>query len=683
MRVRRKATAEVRKEARAERRGESRSSVLKSRSGRTRMLRTSVRALGGREDVEKLAGSGPVDRQGTNASTLEDVQGLFRKAGALLPPHDPKDLCELFEETAILRPNVDAYATNIDGHGHHYKPVLDVKGDDALDKLRDALWLERFLQSEDGLVPDGPLEASDAEVEKRLEKLVSEMRVEQFMLDSFFAGCSVDRSFVSLRRETRQDLEVTGNGYWEVIRRRTSNRVAQFNLLKSYSMRLMPMGEELVELDMPMRTSPLTVGTERIERRFRRFIQITEMGKQTYFKEFGDPRVMSSKTGNFYEDEEAMFRKEGTSARLATEVLHFKIPSPSSAYGVPRWSGALYAVMGTAKADEVNFLYFDNKAVPPLALLVSGGRVTEDSVEKIEDFIEDELKGSENFHKILIIQAESPGGADGENNGKLKIELKPLTNAQHAEGLFMKYEERNTDRLGMSFRMPRLLRGDIRDFNRASADAALKFTDSQVFGPERQEFDHTINRVLADMGIRFWYFVSNGVQISNPEDMSKVITEAAKAGVIWPALALELMGEFVFNRDMPLPDEDWAFQPVILTQTGLKAGQELEDPAGAEAQAPKQGKPAAKPAARQATGKSRGILAQQRARARKSSERDVKRMAQELLRLRKAMEEEEGDAAEEDFITDRKEEIAQKEPEKRTITMPLQEMKKRFGLVEA
>ena len=54
-----------------------------------------------------------------------------------------------------------------------------------------------------------------------------------------------------------------------------------------------------------------------------------------------------------------------------------------------------------------------------------------------------------------------------------------------------------------------MLRGDIRDFNRSTADAALHFAESQVFEPERQEFDFIVNRkLLAEMGIRFWRFVS-------------------------------------------------------------------------------------------------------------------------------------------------------------------------------
>jgi len=156
----------------------------------------------------------------------------------------------------------------------------------------------------------------------------------------------------------------------------------------------------------------------------------------------------------------------------ATEILHFKLHNPRSAYGTPRWVGNLLSVLGTRQAEEVNFLYFENKSVPPLALLVSGGRLSAQSIPRIESFIENHIRGKKNFFKILILEAES-GGAGGslDHTGRMKIELRPLTGAQQSDALFQNYDERNHDKVGQSFRLPRLLRGDIRDFNRSCYSA--------------------------------------------------------------------------------------------------------------------------------------------------------------------------------------------------------------------
>jgi hypothetical protein len=54
---------------------------------------------------------------------------------------------------------------------------------------------------------------------RREEAEVTEpMRLERSRLESFFGFCCIDLSFITLRWRTRQDIEVMGNGYWEVLR---------------------------------------------------------------------------------------------------------------------------------------------------------------------------------------------------------------------------------------------------------------------------------------------------------------------------------------------------------------------------------------------------------------------------------------------------------------------------------
>ena len=65
---------------------------------------------------------------------------------------------------------------------------------------------------------------------------------------------------------------------------------------------------------------------------------------------------------------------------------------------------------------------------PPLALLVSGGRLSAQSIPRIEDFIENHIKGKKNFHKILVIEAESSRqSGDPQNSGRIRLEFRPLS----------------------------------------------------------------------------------------------------------------------------------------------------------------------------------------------------------------------------------------------------------------
>jgi PBSX family phage portal protein len=301
----------------------------------------------------------------------------------------------------------------------------------------------------------------------------------------------------------------------------------------------------------------------------RRYVQV-QSTECVYFKSFGDPRVISRSTGRVFADIAALKAAKADDGP-ATELLHFAIHSPRSPYGVPRWVGTLLCVLGSRQMEEVNFLYFENKSVPPMALLVSGGRISEASVPRIERFIEENLKGKANFHKILILEADGAGTGDG---GRAKIELRPLTDAQQQDALFQVYDERNIDKVGSAFRLPRLLRGESKDFNRATAESALRFAEDQVFQPERDEFDFLINRkLLADMGIRFWRFRSQTPVTRDPERMTEMVERLVRVGVLTPEEGRLLAGD-IFNREFRKIGDDWTKRPITLTLAGIQTGVE-------------------------------------------------------------------------------------------------------------
>jgi PBSX family phage portal protein len=487
----------------------------------------------------------------------EDTAAAFTSAGALIPPYDPETLCLLVEHSNSLRQNVDAYATNIDGNGYRFDAIIDFEAEDAREKVRDAIALERLAT--------GATEPPSAEdISARLAKLRRDALLERAKLEAFFDFACFDHSFVDLRRRTRQDLEVTGNAYWEVLR---DNRgeLARLVYVPSYTVRLLPLDREPVEVVEQVRVSPVTFDTMSARRRLRRYVQV-QTTECIYFKSFGDPRVISRSTGRVFPDVAALKAAKPDDGP-ASELLHFAIHSPRSPYGVPRWVGTLLSVLGSRQMEEVNFLYFENKSVPPMALLVSGGRISEASVPRIERFIEENLKGKANFHKILILEADGAGTGDG---GRAKIELRPLTDAQQHDALFQVYDERNIDKVGSSFRLPRLLRGESKDFNRATAESALRFAEDQVFQPERDEFDFLMNRkLLADMGVRFWKFRSQAPLTRDPERMTEMVERMVRVGVLTPEEGRLLAGD-IFNREFRKLGDDWTKRPITLTLAGVQ-----------------------------------------------------------------------------------------------------------------
>jgi PBSX family phage portal protein len=526
----------------------------------------------------KLIGSGDIGVSHTEpVEKLTADELLFQESRAIVPPYSPEFLCRLHEHSSALRQNIDSYVVNIDGNGHHFVPVIDMDDDNVFDKVRDSIYLEDLLTGESEELEDVTNfdMPTDDEVRARIDQIKLEMGIEKARLEAFFRFCCLDESFVSMRKRTRQDKEVMGNAFWEVIRN-DKGIVTQFTYVPGFTVRMLPICDDLVKTSVNVKKTPLSYDTVEIYRKFRKFVQVFERF-MVYFKEFGDPRVMSSSTGDFYDSVEDMRLKEGSDKEgndvdvfPATEIIHFNIHSPISPYGMPRWIGTLLAVIGTRQAEEVNFLYFDNKSVPPLAVLVNGGRLSSDSTKALEDYVENKIKGIHNFHKILVIEGVPTHAQPLDSmNSKTKLEIVPLTMAQHNDALFQNYDIRNFDKVGMAFRLPRLLRGDIKDFNRATAEAALEFTEMQVFSPEREDFDWFINRkILSEFKVKYWNFVSNGPTTKNPIDLSNIIALLVREGILVPDEARELV-QGIFNKDFKKIDEIWTKIPPKLLLGGI------------------------------------------------------------------------------------------------------------------
>lgn len=492
----------------------------------------------------------------------------FVMAGAIVPPYDLNVLAELYDNSSCLRPNVDAWVTNIDGYGHHLEPVIDFTKPGADEMVADVLRAHMIRQMS---VPGSLVQFQDPtpqQIRDARTEIEATMRQEKLRLESFFAGCNAERSFVALRRLMREEKLIMGNSYWEVLRNPLGG-ISQINYIPGFTVRMLPLDREAVVRTVTIKGPDLEYRELTQEKYFRRYVQVfstlakpqaTSSGARViFFKEFGDTRVFSKKTGHIYDSVADLKRLDPTDAP-ATEIIHFKSHNQRYPYGTPIWIGALLAAWGTRQAEEVNFLYFDNKAIPEFVVLVSGGQLTEESVKTLQDFIASNVKGRENFHKGLILEGEAAGTATGDS--RMKIEIKPLTDAYLKDALFMGYDERNADKVGMMFRLPRLLRGDSRDMNRATAMAALDYANSQVFGPERDEFDFFMDRTfLAEMGIRYWKFVSNGPAMRDPERATNMFEKFAKWGALVPNEGRQIATE-AFGHDFAPVDAPWAELPI-------------------------------------------------------------------------------------------------------------------------
>lgn len=508
----------------------------------------------------------------------DEVDGLSNivYGQAIDPPFDLETLCILVENSNALRQNTDAMATNIDAFGHRFEPVLDFTKPTVTDQIRELLMQQKAkdkdlssMSPEElmGLVP------SDEEVEQAKEAWEIISSIEKGRAESFFKSLNPIETFTDIRMATREELELLGNSAWEVIRENPEDPlspIAQVYFVPFMNVRLIRSDSAPRKVKMRVKVDPITYKEVDVIRYFRRFVRASGRHR-TFYKDFGDDRVVSRASGRYFDTIQELRKAEGKNAMPASEMFHFKIRSSSSPYGVPRWIGALISVLGSRASEEVNYMYFDNKAIPPMALLVSGGRLSESSVRKIESYVEDRIKGRKNFHDIMIIEAlpadaEVDSQSEIEHPGKMRIELVPLFGAQQKDALFQEYDENNQLKVGRSWRIPQILTGKTDDMNRSTAITAKGMAEEQVFQPPRDRFDGCMDlHFMSSKKIRFWKFKTNAPVQRFPNDLVRNVVTAMTAGAMTPNEARVLLSD-AFSQDFPYRPERWAQIPPQLAK---------------------------------------------------------------------------------------------------------------------
>ncbi len=503
------------------------------------------------------------------AKALLGLSSTDTKAEWVLEPVPIGSLLTAVERSGALRPNIDAYITNIDSRGHHFDPVIDIVAPDALEKVADAMFVEALSRANDA---DNEIDdvnpPTEEAVKKKFEHIKRRVKVDEVRAKAFFDNCFPDGSFTELRQLTRQDLESVGDAYWEVLRGK-DNLIRTLLWERACNIRIGKKPLDEVEVKERVKVTDISFDTIKVKRQFLTYVRLDNTNTVVaWFKSFGDPRVMSKQSGNFFEDVAEMQKKEPKSTE-ATEIFRFHIHSAVSLYGQPRWIGDLPAVLGSREVDEVNLDYFMSNGVPALALLVSGARFGSGQHERLKEFFEEEVRGRRATHKVVVLEAEPSRRTPDGPSRVPKMEFVPLRNTQISDALFQEYDKRNMSKLSADFRHPESI---------ASASkptlADMRFAEEQVYQPEREGFDELMNKfIMPAIGLAFVKFQTNSTPIRDPETMGKLAILSVKEGVIVPNEGRKVLRS-VFGIEFPMHVERWAKQPlpITLASLGVAAG---------------------------------------------------------------------------------------------------------------
>lgn len=377
------------------------------------------------------------------------------------------------------------------------------------------------------------------------EEPSAEAKNEQNRLYWLFDSVNINQDLTALQTALWNDLECTGNAYMEVVRGGAGD-IIELHRLPSATTRLTTRDEEYTDVEQPVRDRDGRLEKRPRRVRFRRYVQHLPNGKKSWFKEFWDPRAIDPASGD----------PVGSIDEPANSVIHFSLGCGWSDYGVPRWYANLMGILGNYQAASVNYYFFENKSIPPIIITVSGGSLTQETIAKLEDMFKYQLKGLENFHKGLVLEAipADVGEIEGEKVATCRIDIKPLTQFIPSDAQFLKYQDANDTSLVASFKMPPIYLGKSDDYNRATSMEARRMGEQQVFEPIRRAFDYRMNAtILAEMGIKNWRFYTLGAPTTDYGDMLSAIGGVKEAVPV--KVVLDMISEMRGTPMEEIPDE--------------------------------------------------------------------------------------------------------------------------------
>lgn len=373
----------------------------------------------------------------------------------------------------------------------------------------------------------------------------AEVEAEKRRLEQFFRHISGDMTWTETRSRSRLDYEHAGAFAWEMIENPSTG---ELDMIKHIPIQTIRMTKKLpFSMVEERQVDRVTFKVKKVKRahRFRLFAQMAGSGtKLQWFKEWGDHRVYDVETGKEVKGKALTEDFENTGKpmpvkRRANAVLYHRRYASYTPYGIPRYIGSFIKLLGNRRADEVNFTTLNNNNIPSSFILVENATLTQGSINRIEKFTEKELGKTGNRSKFLLIEAEP---IDEESplpsSSSIGLKVVPMVNTMIKDELYGEYIKNNSDAVRRAWRMPPIFIGTASAYNKATAEVSRVLGDEQVFDPERRIFDELMNfSVLPSLDVKYHEFKSNTPNVTNNEELIKLLAIAERTGGMSPRIA--------------------------------------------------------------------------------------------------------------------------------------------------
>jgi PBSX family phage portal protein len=225
-----------------------------------------------------------------------------------------------------------------------------------------------------------------------------------------------------------------------------------------------------------------------------------------------------------YDGEAPKITEPHTGTKMTEALFIRRYHVDGGKYGIPGWVPSLKAMVGNDKVAEYNINFFNNEAVPRFAVVVSGGKLDDDTKTFLNRYFKKELKGVANAHKTLVLSA--PKGTE--------IKLIPLA-VEMKDGGFRYYRKDNRDEVIAAHGVPphRIQVYDIGDSGTISPGSLFNIDKNykySIIEPLQCTIANMFNKIIKlDFGIKDKQLQFNPLDIGEEENQANIKKTIAAA----------------------------------------------------------------------------------------------------------------------------------------------------------
>ena len=205
----------------------------------------------------------------------------------------------------------------------------------------------------------------------------------------------------------------------------------------------------------------------------------------------GYVQIVNQQTVFFNNFQDKNGRNPVTTDPRPNELIHFKKYTPkNSYYGIPDSLAASFSIVGDQLAARYNVDYFENKAVPRYIVTLKGGKLSNESEDKLFRFLQSGLRGQNHRTLFLPLPGDSP-------DNKVEFKMEPVESGIQ-DGSFDKYRKANREDILMAHQMPISKVGSAGGVSIASALAADRTFKEQVARPAQRNIEKVLNKIVKE-----------------------------------------------------------------------------------------------------------------------------------------------------------------------------------------